>query len=109
MKLYAKTKNSKGKIEGMGDNEVIVIELTHGNKVVGEIFFDETGFIVRAEGKEVLDYEVKGKSKECTHDSTHMTHDGSFCADCGVSLKGKSQKGEKLSDTFLNIKGGAED
>jgi hypothetical protein len=26
------------------------------------------------------------QDEQCPHDSTHFTHDGTFCADCGIQL-----------------------
>ena len=37
MKLYANITNSKGKREGIGDNERIKIELSHKNQHIGTI------------------------------------------------------------------------
>lgn len=37
MKLYANIRNSKGKREGVGDDTAIIIELSHGNKIIGTV------------------------------------------------------------------------
>ena len=41
MKLYANITNSKGKREGIGDDETIKIELTHRNKITAILRFIE--------------------------------------------------------------------
>lgn len=107
MKLYAKLKNSKGKIEGVGDNEVLIIELSKGNKVIGEIFFDSEGFIVRAEGKEVLDYELNDKGNitcECGNKFYGLEGKEDTCPPClkEIIQKGKDLKGERCIHDWDN-------
>lgn len=37
MKLYATTKNNKGKVEGMGSDYCLLTELSYKNKIIGSI------------------------------------------------------------------------
>lgn len=38
MKLYATIKNEKGKIEGLGGNELLTIEINRGNRRMVELY-----------------------------------------------------------------------
>lgn len=53
MKLYARSKNEKGKIEGVGDNIRILTELTYKNKIIGTVGL----YAITHEGKD-LGYRV---------------------------------------------------
>lgn len=37
MKLYARIENEKGKVDGMGGNEYLDIDITAGNEVIGKL------------------------------------------------------------------------
>lgn len=41
MKLYARIENEKGKVDGMGGNEQLMIEVTGGNQLIARIRFNQ--------------------------------------------------------------------
>lgn len=99
MKLYATIENTRGKKEGVGDDEDLDIEVRAGNKLIIRLLVSRDENIYRASLKTsdavLLDKigDIKGKSKcpECKYNKDEMI------IGCGVhyreAQKGKSQKG----------------
>ena len=109
MKLYATTTSERA-TKGQGGNKFIDISLSVGSakdsKPIARIVLASEGEYYRLttrvgadERAEEIKIDGNGQrltDEECRHDSTRLTHDGTFCADCNEELndKGKQQKGE---------------
>lgn len=63
MTLYATLKNERGGKKGSGDNTRLIVELCHGNKIIGQV---ELYAIIddKVEGYRVLWQDANGKRTE---------------------------------------------
>ena len=103
MKLYATLKNERGGRKSTSDNTRILIELSYGNKVVGEVglyaIIDDSveGYRVvwndpekGYSSKNVLKEVETGKTQQginrCGHKDTTNTVHGKYCLDCHAYL-----------------------
>lgn len=65
MKLYATTTNDKGKIEGVGSNDWLKIELNRGNKREYTITYDNEGLLITNNiTRKEVDIITKGEKKK---------------------------------------------
>jgi len=69
MKLYATIENEKGKIDGVGGNEMLTIALRQSNQVIGTLYMtlDDTDLVIDYAGNSgdsmrLEEKKVKGKS-----------------------------------------------
>lgn len=71
MKLYARLENEKGKIDGLGGNEYLDIDITVGNEVLAKLTVRET---------------INGWGMFDEHDNALVRFNK--CAHCGENLYG---------------------
>lgn len=71
MKIYANLTNEKGKVDGMGANENLTIEITGGNQLLARIIVTEstTGYLIETypvASPDQLALDVKGHGYKLT-------------------------------------------
>ncbi|HTE48959.1 MAG TPA: hypothetical protein VK675_03575 [Candidatus Paceibacterota bacterium] len=95
MKLYATIKNTKGKRDGVGDNEYIHIDLSRGNKYEYLIYYTLGGLTISKIGNGIVYQEQKGKSqkgeivlcKRCNYIQAVNLNKEGYCEDCWRDIK----------------------
>ncbi len=83
MKIYARLTNEKGKVDGMGANEYMNLDITVGNEVLAKLTVRQTinGWGIFDENDKAIKRLQEEGKWDCNHNPLCDEKDKSFCID----------------------------